>query len=251
MSTGRIIQFNILVAHLLVLAWIILDSSWNVAGWGLLGILLSRIGGEVYNHRYLAHRSFKLKPYLETPLFFIANAIGVGSSLSFVAIHRQHHKYGDTENDPHSPVYKNAFKVWTLDWEIEPKDIPMIAIRDLLKDKKQVFVNRHYFKLYYSWVAILISLSLVFQSWVPIISFSAIPLLWGIHNAGIQDVICHKFGYRNFETKDNSRNNTLANIIGMGTGLHNNHHAHPGRWNYAVKWWEIDPTSWIIRLIKC
>lgn len=250
MSTGRLIQLNILAAHILVGIWLVVSPSWSTALWGLAGILCARLGGEVYNHRYLAHRSFKLKPWLEPLLFFFSNATGVGSSLSWVAVHRHHHKHADTPLDVHSPRYKGMLKVWLTLWDPIPPIKPML-IKDILRDKKQVLMNKHYFKFYYSWVCILVILSLVTQSWIPIISFHAIPLIWGLHNGGIVDAICHRYGYRNFETSDDSRNNTIANIIGFGTGLHNNHHKHPGQWNFAMAKGEIDPTSWIVRLIKC
>ena len=39
-------------------------------------------------------------------------------------------------------------------------------------------------------------------------------------------------------------------LITFGESWHNNHHANAKDWKQGLKWWEIDLTSWIIRLIK-
>ena len=57
---------------------------------------------------------------------------------------------------------------------------------------------------------------------------------WAVNSFG------HWFGYRNFETNDNSRNNTIVSLLVVGEGLQNNHHERPGSASFAVRWWEID-----------
>jgi stearoyl-CoA desaturase (delta-9 desaturase) len=66
------------------------------------------------------------------------------------------------------------------------------------------------------------------------------------------DIVSHKWGYRNFETNDNSRNNTWVNILMLGSGLHNNHHANSSSPYYGVKKWEWDLPGQFIKyfLIK-
>jgi fatty-acid desaturase len=57
------------------------------------------------------------------------------------------------------------------------------------------------------------------------------------------------FGYRNYETNDNSRNNALVAIITSGEGWHNNHHAEPNSASNQRRWWEIDLTYLILRVL--
>ena len=63
------------------------------------------------------------------------------------------------------------------------------------------------------------------------------------------DIVCHKWGYRNYDVKDHSRNNTWVNLFTGGSGLHNNHHAHPGNPYYAHKRGEWDLPGLIIKYI--
>lgn len=64
--------------------------------------------------------------------------------------------------------------------------------------------------------------------------------------------ICHTFGGRDFETTDRSKNNFIFGILAMGEGWHNNHHAFPRSAFHGMKWWQIDPSSYLIRIMeKC
>ena len=59
--------------------------------------------------------------------------------------------------------------------------------------------------------------------------------------------LTHMFGYRNYETGEESRNNWFVAIIASGEGWHNNHHADPASATNRRKWWEFDPIFWVIR----
>ena len=66
--------------------------------------------------------------------------------------------------------------------------------------------------------------------------------------------ICHmpRFGYRTFDTSDQSRNNLLIGVLGFGEGYHNNHHGQPRCAAHGLRWWEFDLTRYIIwTLEKC
>ena len=69
----------------------------------------------------------------------------------------------------------------------------------------------------------------------------------GFHTAGFVNVLSHKFGYRNFDVNDTSTNLPWVNIITMGGGLHNNHHARPGSWTCKFREGEWDPSAWLIK----
>ena len=61
--------------------------------------------------------------------------------------------------------------------------------------------------------------------------------------------VTHLWGYRNYETNDDSRNNVFVAIVAAGEGWHNNHHADPGSARHGHKWWEFDLTWQVIRLL--
>ena len=57
-------------------------------------------------------------------------------------------------------------------------------------------------------------------------------------------------GSKRYVTGDNSRNNLLLAIITMGEGWHNNHHAYQSSVRQGFKWWEIDPTYYLLRALS-
>ncbi|PSB14114.1 acyl-CoA desaturase, partial [filamentous cyanobacterium CCP2] len=83
-------------------------------------------------------------------------------------------------------------------------------------------------------------------------------VLWGIfvravwlwHSTWFINSVTHLWGYRTFETADNSRNLWWAALLTYGEGWHNNHHAHPQVAKAGWQWWEIDVTWWAINLLR-
>src|SRR5207237_669421 len=59
--------------------------------------------------------------------------------------------------------------------------------------------------------------------------------------------VTHLWGYRNYATQDNSRNNALVALLTLGEGWHNNHHAQPRSATMGLRWWEVDGMYLIIR----
>jgi fatty-acid desaturase len=73
-------------------------------------------------------------------------------------------------------------------------------------------------------------------------------LTWAVNS------ICHlpNYGYRSFETSDQSKNNFWIGLGAFGEGYHNNHHAKPRCAAHGHKWWEFDLTRYVIKALeKC
>jgi stearoyl-CoA desaturase (delta-9 desaturase) len=69
------------------------------------------------------------------------------------------------------------------------------------------------------------------------------------HQTWAVNSIAHLWGYRNYATDEDSRNNVLVGIISNGEGWHNNHHADPRSAKHGHRWWELDTTYLTIRLL--
>ncbi len=246
------IKMTVIAAHLIFVAWLILDPTWAGFTAVLLGwIVFGKIGGEVGIHRYFSHRSFKTNKFWEKFLMITGSANGLGSTIGWSAVHRYHHANADTDKDPHSPHNLGLLKTWLTLWG----DLPAINpshIKDLLRDKNQVWLHQNYFKFLLLWICFFSTVSIAFQSWIPILFFWAGSCVITFNIAGFVDGVCHKYGYASYDVKDKSKNNLWLNPLLLGSGLHNNHHGEPGNWNFGGRgrWYEIDPMSWFIRLIK-
>lgn len=238
------VQFKILIIfhHLMLISLFFIDWS---AAWILIifigWILFGKIGGEVGFHRLFAHRSFKTSLWKEHVLLILGSLNCLGSSYGWCGTHRIHHRYSDTIKDPQSPHYYKWYNIWLVNW-IPVKFTPSL-VKDLLDNKWHIFLHRYYFlfvMLIYTVVCII-----DFKIAIFLISASAV---WTFHTSSLLvDIVCHKWGYRNFETTDKSTNNTWVNILMLGSGLHNNHHANSNSPFYKVKKWEWDLPGWFIK----
>jgi stearoyl-CoA desaturase (delta-9 desaturase) len=118
-------------------------------------------------------------------------------------------------------------------------------IRDVVSDPVILLTHRHYFKIIFTFVALLA----VIDPLLVIFAY-AIPATGCLNGVSAVTVISHIHGYRSYDVNDTSRNSWIASVLSLGEGWHNNHHAKPYQWCQGEQWWEIDPPSWIIRLIQ-
>lgn len=61
--------------------------------------------------------------------------------------------------------------------------------------------------------------------------------------------VCHLWGNRSFRSGDESRNNPVFGVLAMGEGWHNNHHAFATSARHGLRWWELDGSYLVIRLL--
>lgn len=210
--------------------------------YGCLGIVITF-------HRYLSHKSFAMNS-LFTKLFSILGCFsGTGSPLAWVAIHINHHLRSDKPNDPHSPLYKGV-KIFTLDYVNEVSNDTKWRMRSLVTDKFQQFLHRYYFGINIAYSALLFSIGglylMIFFHWAP----AAVTAIM----SNVVNYVGHKpnwFGsFRTYNLNDCSANNWLWAIPSWGEAWHNNHHRYPKRSYFGDKWYEIDISGLIIKLIQ-
>ena len=62
--------------------------------------------------------------------------------------------------------------------------------------------------------------------------------------------LCHLFGRKRFETGESSKNSWLLALVTLGEGWHNNHHRYPHSTRQGFRWWEIDMTYYVLRVMQ-
>jgi fatty-acid desaturase len=220
--------------------------SIAVAAWLVVG----PISSVITMHRLLTHRSFRTYPWLEKVLTYLTVLSTVGPTISWVALHRQHHAKCDTDQDPHSPYingkfsFVQAIKVWLgYGWKIP--NIPVAYVKDLFRDETHKFIFNHYFKLIFVWSLVLLLIDP--KLWL---FLYVVPASMTVHLIGFVNVLGHSHGYRNHDTLDFSTNSWIANVISLGDGWHNNHHAHGNNWYAGERPGEWDLMGTLIKYIK-
>lgn len=249
-NVSKKLKLTFVLSHAVILYWAMTDFSLLGLLIGTLAyVFIGKVGADIGFHRYFTHKSFEVNPLIRKYLLLNATLIGHGSVLLWVVTHRIHHAKSDSEEDPHSPKHHGLANTWLRTWTAE--NVPnMMLMKDMLKDKWIVFLHRNYFKIFFGWLSLLI-LCWIFGSIYPLLFLFAFPNAGFFQEAGMINSICHTYGYRTYETKDNSRNNVIVNFLTFGNGLHNTHHSKPNIYTTDIhgKWYEVDPMKYIIRLI--
>lgn len=218
---------------------------------------LSLFGQTFFLHRYGAHKMFTMNKFWEK-FFYIFAWVTQGSSYlnprAYAILHRMHHAYSDTEKDPHTPhFFKEVFTM-------------MMHTKKIYNDvlNKRVVIEEKFDRNFPEYPAI----DRIADSWYTRIGFGAayvafytafathwwmylflpIHFLIGPIHGAIVNWAGHKYGYRNFESGDKSKNTLFLDILMMGELFQNNHHHAGSKPNFAAKWYEFDPTYPIILL---
>ncbi|MEM9186469.1 MAG: fatty acid desaturase [Planctomycetota bacterium] len=242
-----------------------------VAGCYVFGTLGVNLG----YHRLLSHRSFKCPLWLEHGLAVLGVCCLEKTPGQFVAIHRAHHQHEDEEEDPHSPVgtpfWQQLFwghMGWAL---VDNPGFYNASTYD--KYARDVFRDPFYLRMERSlnWLAIYGAHAAAFYltgfvagwllpsgSFLGGVQLGLSLLVWGVfvrtvlvwHITWSVNSIGHVWGYKNYQTRGNSRNSLLIGLISNGDGWHNNHHADQRAAAHGHKWWELDVTYTTLCLLK-
>ncbi len=265
----RLINFGAVVIPFaaVILAGILL---WGTAfDWSYLVIstslaLISALGITVGYHRLFTHRSFQTGPIVRYALAAMGSMAVEGPVIEWAGTHRRHHQHSDDEQDPHSPHHFGGGVKGTLrglyhahiGWLFagRPKGLRRYTA-DLHADPVIEAANRHFNAWVIAGLVIPAILGgLVTLSWTGV----AFGFLWGglvriffvHHITWSVNSVCHLWGTRPFRSHDESRNNAIVGILGLGEGWHNNHHAFPTSARHGLRWWEFDLSYLVIRAME-
>lgn len=200
----------------------------------------------LYLHRSATHEGVKFHPAVE---LFMRGWLWLTTGITtqqWVACHRKHHAFSDREGDPHSPVQEGVLEI-TFGG--------VFFYKEAVKDKEMLekygrgcpndWLERKLFSAQ-TMVGLLSMMAidiLLFGLPVGLVVWSCmavwIPIFGNVING-----IGHAYGYRNFETKDSSRNIIPLGLWIVGEELHNNHHADPKSATFRAKWYEFD-IGWV------
>src|SRR5271165_5930317 len=256
-----------LTALLALVPWFF---SWTGVALVILGLyVFGTLGINLCYHRLLTHRGLVCPKWLEHGFSILAVCSMQDTPARWVAVHRRHHEQSDRQDDPHSPLVNLLWGHvgWML---LENRDLVRLGIydryaKDILRDP---FYRRMERTMLYP--AILLGSWAVFYlggigvgvlgGWgvAEAVRFGASLLIWGVfvrtvavwHITWSVNSLAHLWGYRSYETGEQSRNNWFVALISNGEGWHNNHHADSRSARHGHRWWEIDVVYATIRALE-
>jgi len=205
----------------------------------------------LYLHRSQAHRGVEFHTVVSHLMRFWLWMTTGQITRQWVAVHRKHHRFTEQDGDPHSPhvfgfwrvLFKGAFL-----YHSASKDTEMVAQYGAGTPDDWVEQNL-YSKHSRLGIMLMLLIDIVLFGWWGFVVWG-IQMIWiPFWAAGVVNGLGHWWGYRNGETKDQSRNISPWGILIGGECLHNNHHLEPGNPRLSRRWFEFDIGWLYIRLL--
>lgn len=246
--------------HLACLGVLWVGVSPVAVGVAVGGYFLRMFAITGFYHRYFSHRTFRTSRFVQ----FLGGFLGAASTqrgpLWWAAHHRLHHRHSDEPSDPHSPV-QNSFLTSHMGWFLTKANFRtrLEQVPDLARYRELRFLDRFDLVAPVIYAVACFALGAVLEARAPKLGTTAGQMLvWGFfvstvalyHGTFTINSLAHRWGGRRYATNDDSRNNWLLSIVTMGEGWHNNHHYFPGTARQGFRWYEFDPTWYILKLLE-
>jgi stearoyl-CoA desaturase (delta-9 desaturase) len=205
-------------------------------------------------HRLWAHKTYDAHWSLRL-FYMVFGAMSLqNSAFNWCSGHRTHHLHvDDVDLDPYSA--KRGFWFSHIGWMLReyPSGVPDFTnIPDLRRDKMLAFQHRYYvplalgtnfgFPLLAGW--------LVGDLWGTFILAGILRLVWAHHVTFFINSLAHMWGSRPYTDENTARDNPVLAVITYGEGYHNYHHIFAHDYRNGVRWWQWDPTKWLIASLQ-
>lgn len=198
-------------------------------------------------HRYFSHRSFKTSRAGQFVLALLAMSSTQKSVLWWAALHRHHHRHSDQEDDVHSPLHRGFFYShvgWIFDKKHEETRVEEVP--DLTKYPELRFLDKHQLLP----AIALAVLCFLIDGWPGLIIGFFLSTVLLYHGTFFINSLAHVHGKQRYVTDDTSRNNWWLAVITLGEGWHNNHHAYQRSTRQGFRWYEFDPTYYVLKAMS-
>ena len=202
-------------------------------------------------HRLWAHRTYDAHPVIRF-IFAIGGAVALqNSALHWSSDHREHHKHVDNnDKDPYSA--KRGFWYSHIGWMIREYQASRYTdydnVKDLQKDPIVMWQHKHY-------LALTLSLNFGFpilagfmlgDAWAGLLVIGVLRLVLNHHTTFFINSLAHIWGKQPYTDKNTARDNGVLAFLTFGEGYHNYHHIFAADYRNGIRWWQFDPTKWLI-----
>jgi len=227
-------------------------AIWSGVTWQAIAICFALYWLRIFAigagyHRYFSHRAYSTSRAFQFILAFLTQTTAQKSVLWWAAKHRHHHLHSDTEQDVHSPRHK-GFVYSHVGWIFARKHntTDLVKLADFARYPELMFL--HKFELLPAIALAILCFLAAGWSGLVVGFFWSTVLVY--HATFCINSLAHVSGRKRYVTGDDSRNNWLLALFTMGEGWHNNHHACQSSVRQGFRWWEIDATYYILRVLS-
>src|SRR5579863_6152414 len=240
------------LAALLLVPWYGLKHGYSAGAWGFFVFFLYANGLSITGgyHRLWAHRSYDAHWALRIFYLVFGTMALQNSVLVWSSGHRAHHlNVDDVDRDPYS--IRRGFWFAHIGWMMReyPSGIPDFSnVPDLRRDPMLVFQHRFYLPLALlaNFALPLLAGWLIGDIWGTLILAGVLRLVVSHHVTFFINSLAHMWGSRPYTDANSARDNPILAFFTYGEGYHNFHHIFAHDYRNGVRWWQWDPTKWLI-----
>jgi stearoyl-CoA desaturase (delta-9 desaturase) len=200
-------------------------------------------------HRLFAHRTYAASRPVRWAYIWFGSMAWQGSVLVWASNHRRHHRFTDTADDPHAITrgFWWAHMGWLLRLKTEKGELPD-DIDDLVAQPSLRFQHRNYelVAALSSFVFPMVLGALWGDLLGGLLVAGALRTVVLLHITYLINSAAHTVGSRPYDLTVTARDNRYLALLTFGEGYHNFHHRFPSDYRNGVRWWQFDPTKWLI-----
>jgi stearoyl-CoA desaturase (delta-9 desaturase) len=254
--TTLLFLFTFLGAITLV-PWYGITHGYSTAAWVSFVVLLFANGLSITAgyHRLWSHRAYEAHWSVRLVLMLFGTMALENSIAAWASGHRKHHRFiDDDDNDPYSA--KRGFWFSHIGWML--REYPSgkheyTNIPDVMADPIAAFQHRHYVPLVLIMnIAFPLALGwLVGDVWGVFLLGGLLRLVINHHVTFFINSLAHMWGSQPYTDANTARDNGFLALLTHGEGYHNFHHRFASDYRNGVRWWQWDPTKWLIYSLSC
>lgn len=228
-------------------------ASVSTFGWALFTahVVATGMSITVGYHRLFAHRTFEAHPVVEALALFFGAAAFEQSAMDWASQHREHHKHVDTDLDPYN-IREGFFYAhigWLIFWKHK---IDHGNIKDLAKNPLVVMQDRHYvaWAVVSGFVVPTLFGAAFGHAWEAFWLASCARIVLVHHATFCINSVCHLWGKATYDIHASAKDHWFVAFLTNGEGYHNFHHRFSGDYRNGVRWYQWDPSKWLIALLS-
>jgi stearoyl-CoA desaturase (Delta-9 desaturase) len=225
--------------------------SWVLVLLALIFLWANGLSITAGYHRLWSHNTYKAHPILRVAFALFGAAAVQNSILIWASGHRQHHRHiDDDEQDPYSA--KRGLWFSHIGWMLrdhESGHINLDNVRDLQRDPVVAWQHKYYLPLAIGMNVI----PPVIVGWAlgdiigSLLLMGVLRLLISHHTTFFINSLAHFWGKQPYTDQNSAKDNGILALLTYGEGYHNFHHMFQNDYRNGIRWWQFDPTKWLIK----
>jgi len=251
---GRISWINLAILGLTPIIGIIglltCELQTKTMWWSLFYFAFSGLGITAGYHRLFSHRAYQAN-WITRFAFMLAGSSALEGSIKWwCGGHRIHHRYTDTPKDPYNA--HGGFWYAHIGWMLikpDPKQFTKSDIRDLNADPIVRWQHTYYLFIgpFMAFVLPTLVAGIFWGDWLGGYFYAgALRLVATHHTTFCVNSVAHFLGEASFDDERSPRDHILTAFLTFGEGYHNFHHEFPNDYRNGIRFWDYDPTKWLI-----